>query len=86
MNVKNRQEYVDELTENLLDVLREARIEYEPMEVVNAGLRFSQYAIRYVMRHSDGHEARIVNQRVMLDALDVLKLDTLTASDQRRVN
>jgi len=84
--VKNRPDMVAELTRELLNTLRESKHDYQAMEVVNAALQFAQQSMRYVVRNSEGHEARILNQYVMLQALDVLKLDTLDETDAGMVH
>jgi chemotaxis regulatin CheY-phosphate phosphatase CheZ len=86
ITIKNRADMVSELTRELCNTLRESKHDYQPMEVVNAALQFAQQSMRYVIRHSDDHESRLLNQGVMLQALDALKLDTVTESDARMVH
>lgn len=85
-NIKLRHsqpEVVNELVHVMLDASED--IECSPVDIVTACLQMTQRAIAHVVRHSDSHSARMLNQTTLLSAIDALKFSAIDSTDQRQV-
>jgi hypothetical protein len=82
---RNRPAIVEGLIADLIEALKEYEHDPTPMEVVHAGLRFTQHAIRHVVENSGDDNAEFGNQQIICAALDAVKLDTVRVNG-RRVN
>lgn len=84
----NRNVVVNLIVSRFADALNEITnegVQVEPVEVVNAALEYCLKSMKFCVRHSDGHLVRMLNQKVLSDALDVLKVSMIDESDEEQV-
>jgi hypothetical protein len=84
--IKIQQSRADVINE-LIKVMTEATkdTDCEPIEVLSACMSMTQNAVAFVVNRSPDHETRILNQRTVLSALDVLKLAAVEADSKLSV-
>ncbi len=82
--VVSRSATVDELIRVMGDAMN--GVDCEPVEVLSACLQMTQSAVRHCVVHSTTDEAKIINQRVALTAIDALKFAAIDSHDARSIH
>jgi hypothetical protein len=83
--MKARPEFVTKLVDELCTAL-DTVPGVEPIEVVQAGLSFATRAMKLLVRHSSDHETKMLNEAMLLRALDGMKLAVVDEHDPLQVN